>query len=82
MVSVASVSIPSQANPGAPGGAADIGPSARGIDCDPADVAAAAVFLVFPAGGVSPAGGYITGKVIEVDGGIDRPNLDLGLPDP
>ena len=42
---------------------------------DPADVAAAVVFLV------SPAGGYITGKVIEVDGGIDRPNLDLGIPD-
>ena len=42
---------------------------------DPADVAAAAVFLA------SPAGGYITGKIIEVDGGIDRPNLDLGIPD-
>jgi len=42
---------------------------------DPDDVAAAVVFLA------SPAAGYITGKVIEVDGGIDRPNLDLGLPD-
>jgi 7-alpha-hydroxysteroid dehydrogenase len=42
---------------------------------DPEDVAAAVVFLA------SPAAGYITGKVIEVDGGIDRPNLDLGLPD-
>src|SRR5262249_4613170 len=42
---------------------------------DPADVAAAVVFLA------SPAGGYITGKVIEVDGGIDRPNPDLGIPD-
>src|SRR4249919_2612450 len=42
---------------------------------DPADVAAAVVFLA------SPAGGYITGKIIEVDGGIDRPNLDLGIPD-
>jgi 7-alpha-hydroxysteroid dehydrogenase len=42
---------------------------------DPADVAAAVVFLA------SPAAGYITGKVIEVDGGIDRPNLDLGIPD-
>jgi 7-alpha-hydroxysteroid dehydrogenase len=41
----------------------------------PADVAAAVVFLA------SPAGGYITGKIIEVDGGIDRPNLDLGIPD-
>ena len=42
---------------------------------DPGDVAAAVVFLA------SPAGGYITGKIIEVDGGIDRPNLDLGIPD-
>jgi 7-alpha-hydroxysteroid dehydrogenase len=42
---------------------------------DPADVAAAVVFLA------SPAGGYITGKIVEVDGGIDRPNLDLGIPD-
>lgn len=42
---------------------------------DPQDVAAAVLFLS------SPAGGYITGKILEVDGGIDRPNLDLGLPD-
>lgn len=42
---------------------------------DPQDIAATAVYLA------SPAGGYVTGKVIEVDGGLDRPNLDLGLPD-
>ncbi len=42
---------------------------------DPEDVAAAAVFLA------SPAGGYITGKILEVDGGLEQPNLDLGLPD-
>ncbi len=42
---------------------------------DPAGVAAAVLFLA------SPAGGYITGKIIEVDGGIERPNLDLGIPD-
>jgi 7-alpha-hydroxysteroid dehydrogenase len=42
---------------------------------DPADIAAAVVFLA------SPAAGYITGKVIEVDGGIEAPNLDLGIPD-
>jgi 7-alpha-hydroxysteroid dehydrogenase len=23
----------------------------------------------------------VTGKVLEVDGGLDQPNLDLGLPD-
>lgn len=42
---------------------------------DPEDVAAAIVYLT------SDAGSYVTGKVIEVDGGLDRPNLDLGMPD-
>ena len=39
------------------------------------DVAAAVLYLA------SPAGGYVTGKTIEVDGGLEQPNLDLGLPD-
>jgi 7-alpha-hydroxysteroid dehydrogenase len=42
---------------------------------DPVDIAAAAVYLA------SPAGGYLTGKVLEVDGGITFPNLDLPIPD-
>ena len=42
---------------------------------DPEDIAAAVVYLS------SPAAGYVTGKVLEVDGGLDRPNLDLGMPD-
>jgi 7-alpha-hydroxysteroid dehydrogenase len=42
---------------------------------DPADIAAAVVYLC------SEAGAYVTGKVVEVDGGLLMPNLDLGLPD-
>jgi 7-alpha-hydroxysteroid dehydrogenase len=42
---------------------------------EPEEVAATVLYLC------SPAGGYLTGKVLEVDGGLDQPNLDLGLPD-
>lgn len=42
---------------------------------DPLDIAAAAVYLA------SPAAGYLTGKTLEVDGGITFPNLDLPIPD-
>ena len=42
----------------------------------PEEVAATVIYLV------SRAGGYVTGKLIEVDGGLQQPNLDLHLPDP
>ena len=42
---------------------------------DPLDIAAAAVYLA------SPAASYLTGKTLEVDGGITFPNLDLPIPD-
>jgi 7-alpha-hydroxysteroid dehydrogenase len=42
---------------------------------DPDDIAFAALYLA------SPAGSYVTGKVFEVDGGLEEPNLELGLPD-
>lgn len=42
---------------------------------DPAEIAAAAVYLA------SSAGAYTTGKILEVDGGIIKPNMELPLPD-
>ncbi|ATD72610.1 MULTISPECIES: SDR family oxidoreductase [Gordonia] len=42
---------------------------------EPEDIAAAALYLA------SPAGAYVTGKILEVDGGIIAPNLDLPIPD-
>jgi 7-alpha-hydroxysteroid dehydrogenase len=42
---------------------------------DPEEIAAAVVFLA------APSGGYITGKLLEVDGGLEQPSLDFGLPD-
>ena len=42
---------------------------------EPDHIAATVVYLA------SPAGGYVTGKVIEVDGGLEQPNLDFGIPD-
>jgi 7-alpha-hydroxysteroid dehydrogenase len=42
---------------------------------DPEDIAAAIIYLA------SEAGSYVTGKILEVDGGIEGPNLDMGMPD-
>jgi len=39
------------------------------------DIAIATLYLA------SPAGAYLTGKILEVDGGIEQPNYDMGLPD-
>ena len=42
---------------------------------EPRDIALGALWLT------SPAGGWVTGKVIEIDGGIEGSNLDLRIPD-
>jgi 7-alpha-hydroxysteroid dehydrogenase len=42
---------------------------------DPDDIALAVLYLA------SPAASWITGKVLEVDGGLEEANLDMGLPD-
>jgi 7-alpha-hydroxysteroid dehydrogenase len=42
---------------------------------EPEDIAAAIVYLS------SRAGGYVTGKVLEVDGGLTHPNLEFPIPD-
>jgi 7-alpha-hydroxysteroid dehydrogenase len=42
---------------------------------EPLDIALGVLYLC------SPAGSYITGKILEIDGGLNQPNLLLGLPD-
>lgn len=42
---------------------------------EPADIAAGVLYLA------SQAGQYVTGKLLEIDGGIQQPTLDLGFPD-
>jgi 7-alpha-hydroxysteroid dehydrogenase len=42
---------------------------------DPDDIALAALYLA------SPAASWVTGKIFEIDGGLESPNLDMGLPD-
>jgi len=42
---------------------------------DPQEIAAGVVYLA------SPAGAFLTGKVLEIDGGTDIPSLDFGLAD-
>jgi 7-alpha-hydroxysteroid dehydrogenase len=41
----------------------------------PEDIALCALYLA------SPAGSFVTGKLFEVDGGLEEANLELGLPD-
>lgn len=42
---------------------------------DPGDIALGVLYLA------SPAGKYLTGEVLEIDGGCIKPNCDIGLPD-
>lgn len=42
---------------------------------EPEDIALAALYLA------SPAAAWVTGKILEVDGGLEEPNLDLHFPD-
>lgn len=42
---------------------------------DVQDMAAGVVYLA------SPAGSYVTGKMLEIDGGVQESNLSLGMPD-
>jgi 7-alpha-hydroxysteroid dehydrogenase len=42
---------------------------------EPEDIARCALYLA------SPAAAFITGKLLEVDGGLEEANLELGLPD-
>jgi 7-alpha-hydroxysteroid dehydrogenase len=42
---------------------------------EPDDIALCALFLA------SPAASFVTGKIVEVDGGLEEANLALGLPD-
>jgi 7-alpha-hydroxysteroid dehydrogenase len=41
----------------------------------PSDIALCALYLA------SPAAGFVTGKLFEIDGGLEEANLELGLPD-
>jgi 7-alpha-hydroxysteroid dehydrogenase len=54
--------------------AMEVGTPLRRIG-DPVEIAAAIVFLA------SPAGSYVTGEVLKVDGGLQTANLDFGIPD-
>ena len=42
---------------------------------EPDDIALAALYLA------SPAASFVTGKILEIDGGLEEANLALGLPD-
>ena len=51
----------------------EIRPLHTAIDVE--EIAAGAVYLA------SPASGYTTGSVLDIDGGVQRSNLDMNIPD-
>jgi 7-alpha-hydroxysteroid dehydrogenase len=46
-----------------------------GVVGDPGDIALGVLYLA------SPAGKYLTGELLAIDGGCIKPNCDIGLPD-
>jgi 7-alpha-hydroxysteroid dehydrogenase len=42
---------------------------------EPEEIAAGVLYLA------SPAAAYMTGKILEIDGGLDAPNFEMPLPD-
>jgi 7-alpha-hydroxysteroid dehydrogenase len=61
--------------------AADLAPKVRVNAISVGSVATSALQVVLDEDSIREAGSYITGKVFEVDGGLEEPNLELGLPD-
>ena len=49
--------------------------AAEAARASPEDIAGCALYLA------SPAASFVTGKLFEIDGGLEEANLEMGLPD-